>query len=92
MAIAGSPWENGYNQSFNGKLRDELLNGEIVYTLKEAGILIEQWRQHYNTVRPHSSLGYKPPAPEATLPRPAGLPYAMLRVAQQGDHNHRTLT
>ena len=60
----GSPWENGYNESFNGKLRDELLNGEIFYTLKEAQVLIEQWRKEYNTVRPHSSLGYKPPAPE----------------------------
>jgi putative transposase len=60
----GSPWENGYKESFNGKLRDELLNGEIFYTLKEAQILIEQWRKEYNTVRPHSSLGYKPPAPE----------------------------
>jgi transposase InsO family protein len=59
----GSPWENGYNESFNGKLRDELLNGEIFYTLKEAQILIEQWRTHYNTIRPHSSLGYRPPAP-----------------------------
>lgn len=65
----GSPWENGYNESFNGKLRDELLNCEIFYTLKEAKILIEQWRQHYNTVRPHSSLGYKPPAPETILPK-----------------------
>ncbi len=64
----GSPWENGYNESFNGKLRDELLNGEIFYTLKEAQILIEQWRVHYNTIRPHSSLGYRPPAPEAILP------------------------
>lgn len=60
----GSPWENGYNESFNGKLRDELLNGEIFYTLKEAQILIERWRYHYNTVRPHSALGYRPPAPE----------------------------
>ena len=59
----GSPWENGYNESFNGKLRDELLNGEIFYSLKEAKIIIEQWRQHYNTKRPHSSLGYRPPAP-----------------------------
>ena len=58
----GSPWENGYNESFNGKLRDELLNGEIFTTLHEARVLIERWRQHYNTVRPHSSLGYKPPA------------------------------
>jgi putative transposase len=60
----GSPWENGYVESFNGKLRDELLNGEIFYTLKEAKVLIESWRVHYNTVRPHSALGYKPPAPE----------------------------
>jgi hypothetical protein len=60
----GSPWENGYCKSFNGKLRDELLNGEIFYSLKEAKVLIEQWRHHYNTVRPHSSLGYRPPAPQ----------------------------
>jgi putative transposase len=63
----GSPWENGYCESFNSKLRDELLKGEIFYTLKEAQIVIESWRQHYNTVRPHSSLGYKPPAPEVVL-------------------------
>ena len=63
--MPGSPWENGYCESFNSKLRDELLNGEIFYTLKEAKIIIEGWRRHYNTVRPHSSLGYKPPAPEA---------------------------
>jgi putative transposase len=61
----GSPWENGYIESFNGKLRDELLNGEIFYTLTEARVLIEMWRRHYNRVRPHSSLGYRPPAPEA---------------------------
>jgi transposase InsO family protein len=66
----GSPWENGYNESFNGKLRDELLNGEIFYTLKEAQILIEQWRIHYNTVRPHSSLGYRPPAPQTVITNP----------------------
>ena len=69
----GSPWENGYVESFNGKLRDELLNGEIFYTLKEARVLIERWRQHYNRVRPHSSLGYRPPPPEATLLKPASL-------------------
>jgi len=63
----GSPWENGYNEPFNGKLRDELLNGEIFYTLKEAQVLIEQWRVEYNTIRPHSSLGYRPPAPEAKM-------------------------
>ena len=63
----GSPWENGYNESFNGKLRDELLNREIFYSLKEAQILIEQWRRHYNEVRPHSSLGYRPPAPRVVV-------------------------
>jgi len=63
----GSPWENGYNESFNGKLRDELLNTEIFYSLKEAQVLIEQWRRHYNEVRPHSSLGYRPPAPKAIV-------------------------
>ena len=63
----GSPWENGYNESFNGKLRDELLNTEIFYSLREAQVLIEQWRRHYNEIRPHSSLGYKPPAPQAIV-------------------------
>jgi transposase InsO family protein len=63
----GSPWENGYIESFNGKLRDELLNGEIFFTLKEAQVLTERWRNNYNTIRPHSSLGYKPPAPEAIM-------------------------
>ena len=59
----GSPWENGYCESFNGKLRDECLNGEIFYSLKEAQVVIEQWRKFYNTERPHSALGYRPPAP-----------------------------
>jgi transposase InsO family protein len=63
----GSPWENGYVESFNGKLRDELLSREIFTTLGEARVLIEQWRRQYNQVRPHSSLGYRPPAPEAIL-------------------------
>jgi len=63
----GSPWENGYCESFNARFRDELLNGEIFYTLKEAQIIIEQWRRHYNTVRPHSALGYRPLAPEAIV-------------------------
>ena len=63
----GSPWENGYIESFNGKLRDELLNREIFTTLEEAKVLIEQWRREYNQVRPHSSLGYRPPVPEAIL-------------------------
>src|SRR5215813_10840599 len=60
----GSPWENGYIESFNARLRDELLDGEIFYSLREARIVIESWRRHYNTIRPHASLGYKPPAPE----------------------------
>jgi putative transposase len=64
----GSPWENGYIESFNGKLRDELLNREIFTTLTEAKILIEQWRREYNQIRPHSSLGYRPPAPKAKIP------------------------
>ena len=69
----GSPWENGYCESFNGKLRDELLNGEIFCSLKEAKVLIEQWRDHYNTIRPHSSLGYRPPAPQTFMPVPPHL-------------------
>ncbi len=64
----GSPWENGYIESFNGKLRDELLDGEIFDTLLEAKVLIERWRKDYNTHRPHSALGYSPPAPEAIEP------------------------
>ena len=77
----GSPWENGFAaalgpvarcaaqcESFNARFRDELLDGEIFYSLREAQILIEQWRRHYNTVRPHSALGYRPPAPETFIP------------------------
>jgi transposase InsO family protein len=78
----GSPWENGYIESFNGKLRDELLNGEIFYTLHEARVLIESWRQLYNQFRPHSSLGYRPPAPEGVLPADAG--FAPLNLHLQG--------
>ena len=63
----GSPWENGYCESFNARFRDEFLNGEVFYSLKEAQILIEEWRKHYNTKRPHSALGYKPPAPETIV-------------------------
>jgi putative transposase len=73
-----SPWENGYCESFNSKLRDELPNGEMFTTLREAQVLIENWR---HAVRPHSSLGYRPPAPEAILPPACGLPYASLRSA-----------
>ena len=73
----GSPWENGFIESFNARLRDELLDGEIFYSLKEAKIVIESWRRHYNTLRPHGSLGYKPPAPEVFVPALSA------RVAQQ---------
>ena len=65
----GSPWENGYNESFNGKLRDELLNREIFDSLFEAKVLVERWRKEYNQIRPHSSLGYRPPAPKAIYPK-----------------------
>ena len=77
----GSPWENGYCESFNSKMRDEFLNGEIFYSMKELRVLAERWRKHYNTIRPHSSLGYKPPAPEAWLAstaRQQGEPVASL--------------
>ena len=66
----GSPWENGYNESFNGTLGEEVLKREIFYSLEEAKVLIEQWRREYNTIRPHSSLRYRPPAPEALRPDP----------------------
>ena len=65
--MPGSPWENGYCESFNGELRNELLDGEIFYTLKEAQVITEHWRWHYNRIRPHSALGYRPPAPETTV-------------------------
>ena len=80
----GSPWENGYIESFNGKLRDQLLNGEMFDTLLEAKVLIERWRRHYNTVRPHSSLGYRPPAPEAIEPwAPGSAALRLLPMAEQ---------
>jgi len=66
--VPGSPWQNGYCESFNAYFRDELLNSEIFYSLKEAQIIIEEWRKHYNTKRPHSALGYRPPAPETIVP------------------------
>jgi putative transposase len=77
----GSPWENGYVESFNARLRDELLDGEIFYSLREAQIIIESWRRHYNTVRPHGSLGYRPPAPEVFVPAFAAWPAAPPRPA-----------
>jgi putative transposase len=86
----GSPWENGYVESFNGKLRDELLNAEVFNTLAEARVLIEQWRVHYNTVRPHSSLNYRPPAPDVGLAR---VPGALTRPDPGGSppQDHRTI-
>ena len=77
----GSPWENGYIESFNARLRDELLNGESFYSLREAQIVIESWRRHYNAVRPHASLGHKPPAPEVFVPAFAAWPAALRRPA-----------
>jgi len=77
----GSPWENGYIESFNARLRDELLNGEIFYSLREAKIVIESWRRHYNAVRPHASLGYRAPAPEVIIPRATAWPAAQSRPA-----------
>ncbi len=79
----GRPWENGYVESFNGKLRDELLNAEVFITLFEARVLIEQWRVHYNRVRPHSSLGYRPPAPEVVV---SGMPMPSGRSGPTGAH------
>ena len=77
----GSPWENGYVESFNARLRDELLDAEIFYSLREAQIIIESWRRHYNTVRPHGSIGYRPPAPEVFVPAFAAWPAAQPRPA-----------
>ncbi len=79
----GSPWENGYCESFNGKLRDECLNGEVFDTLWEAKVLAEKWRREYNQRRPHSALAYRPPAPEARLPRPqaqSSIPWSGLQM------------
>jgi putative transposase len=77
----GSPWENGYIESFNARLRDELLNGEIFCSLREAQIVIEQWRRHYNQERPHSSLGYKPPAYETVVPARPAVPSPLVGAA-----------
>jgi putative transposase len=77
----GSPWENGFIESFNARLRDELLDGEIFYTLREAQIVIESWRRHYNAVRPHASIGYRAPAPEVFVPALAAWPAAPPRPA-----------
>jgi putative transposase len=77
----GSPWENGYIESFNARLRDELLDREIFYTLREAEIVIESWRRHYNGLRPHASLGYRAPAPAVFVPSFAAWPAAQPRPA-----------
>ena len=89
----GSPWENGYNESFNGKLRDELLNGEIFYSLTEAKVLIEQWRIHYNHLRPHSALGYRPSAPQTFTAHRADQPFAHngLRADRRSPNSVRSL-
>jgi transposase InsO family protein len=80
----GSPWENGYVESFNGQFRDELLNREIFYSLTEAKVLMERWRREYNTVRPHSALGYRPPAPETIAPaEPCFAPLCMVQLPQE---------
>jgi transposase InsO family protein len=79
----GSPWENGYVESFNGKFRDECLNREIFDTVVEAKVLIERWRREYNQVRPHSALGYRPLAPQSILPLPRGF-----RSAPPGGKRH----
>ena len=77
----GSPWENGFIESFNARMRDELLDGEIFYTLREAQIVIESWRRHYNAVRPHPSIGYRAPAPEVLVPTLSAWPAAQSRPA-----------
>ena len=77
----GSPWENGFIESFNARLRDELLDGEIFYSLAEARIVVESWRRHNNAKRPHASLGYKPPTPEVFLPAFAARAAAQSRPA-----------
>ena len=86
----GSPWESGYNESFNGRLRDELLNGECFTTLKEAQTIIEDWRHHYNHIRPHSSLGYKPPAPMAEIETLCVQPHSASLHASKHTQNHAT--
>lgn len=88
----GSPWETAIARALNSKLRDELLAGEMFSTLHEAKVLIERWRRHYNAVRPHSSLGYRPPAPEMILRSASGLSHAPLRSAQMLTDSGRILT
>jgi hypothetical protein len=84
LARQGSPWENGYVESFNARLRDELLDGEIFHTLREAEVVIESWRRHHNAARPHASLGFRPPAPEVFVPALAAWPAALRQPAAPG--------
>lgn len=88
----GSPWENGYNESFNGKLRDECLNTELFYSLGEAQIVIEKWRREYNTIRPHSSLGYRPPAPETFEPADPACAIWKLQPDRPSAETHLSVT
>jgi putative transposase len=93
----GSPWENGFIESFNARLRDELLDGEIFYSLREAQVVIESWRRHYNAVRPHASLGYRAPAPEVFVPAlaariPAPPPLASPTTPGHGPKTGHALT
>ena len=88
----GSPWENGQIESFNGKLRGEILNLETFDTVLKARVRVERWRRHYNAVRPHSSLGYRPPAPEALLPWPSGSTPLRLPAYRTGRQVMATLT
>ena len=81
----GSPWDNGFIESFNARLRDELLDGEIFYSLKEVRVVVESWRRHYNTKRPHGSLGYKPPAPEVFVPALVNRTTSNAQSAPQAD-------
>ena len=85
--MPGSPWENGFIESFNAWLRDELLNGEIFYTLREAQIVIEGWRRYYDTVRPHASLGYRPPASEVFVPAFTAWPAALALTPALNQHS-----
>jgi transposase InsO family protein len=90
----GSPKENGYNEGFSNKLRDELLNGEIFYNITEAKVLIERWRNHYNTIRPHTALGYRPTALQTILPTHRNRPSAIggLRANRRWPNSEQTLT
>jgi len=96
---SGSPWENGYCESFNSKLRDEFLNGEMFYSIRELRVMVERWRVHFNTLRPHSSLGYRPPAPETWLANEKGhgevenaAPIPLLHTPDAGGYQNSEIT